>query len=59
MGKKIKGVERMTEKSFWGCKYLRYERDNEYVKQLGCQKTNNLCLKKVCDDFELKGDVND
>ena len=47
----------MTEKSFWDCKYLRYERDNEYVKQLGCRKTNNSCLKKVCDDFELKGDM--
>lgn len=47
----------MTEKSFWDCKYLRYERDNEYVKQLGCQKTSNLCLKKVCDDFELKSDM--
>ena len=46
----------MTEKSFWACKYLRYERDNDYVKAFGCKKTNNLCLKKICKDWE-DGDV--
>lgn len=42
----------MTENFFWDCKYLRYERDNDYVKALGCKKTNNLCLKKICKDYE-------
>ena len=46
----------MIKKTFWDCKYLRYE-GTGYTSCLGCKKTNNLCLKKICKNFELEDGV--